>query len=304
MKSKEALKGMLGRLRYATTAERRGRTLENVYTAMDETHEIAPASGRSAIWRLTMKTHTGKLALAAAVILILLGGVTFWPSGPGGGDEWWLGPSAALGQELLAALDTMKAVSCREQTVFVAADDSEHTSSTWARCYVSSDSYRRDIYDGDVLREIQWYVPDGDGMVQHYVRFDLRCYGALRHEGRFDVQDPIERMRVYIARMDKAERLLEEQVIDGHDCVGFEIRASAYGDNPETWVYRIWFDVEAKLPMRIEHSGQPGTGDAVGTSITIHDQFDYAPQLPADAFTPAEPPAGFINAHPDDLERQ
>ncbi len=301
MRSSDSLESMLTKLRYATTADRRRETLENIYSAMDEFHEQTPATSRLRIWRLTMNTRTGKLALAAAVMLIVLGGITFWPFGHGSEGQWWLGSPAAWGQELLATLDTMQAVSCREQTVLVTADGSQHLSSTWDRFYVSSDSYRRDIYDGDTLREIQWYVPDGDGMIQHYVRYDLRCYGATRHEGSFGVQDPVERLRVYVHQMDKAERVLDEQVIEGCTCVGFEIRASAYGDNPDTWVDRIWFDIETKLPMRIEQAGRPVTGDPTRTFTTILDQFDYMSQLPADTFVPQEPPADFVNAHPDDL---
>jgi hypothetical protein len=304
MKSNDSLKSMLQKLRYTTTAQRRRETLENIFNAMDESHEQMPATSRCGIRRLTMRTATGKLALAAAVVLIVLGGITFWPFGDASRGQWWLGSPAAWGQELLTTLDTMKAVSCREQTVFVAADGSRHISSTWDKFYVSSDSYRRDIYDGDVLREIQWYVPDGDDMMQHYIRFDLVCYGALKHEGSFGVRDPVDRLRFYVAQMDKAERLLEEKVIEGHNCVGFEIRASAYGDNPDTWVDRIWFDIETKLPVQIEQSGRPVTADPTSTITTVQDQFDYSSQVPADTFVPQEPAAGFVNAHPDGLEQQ
>ena len=85
-----------------------------------------------------------------------------------------------------------------------------------------------------------------------------------------------------------------------YECVGFEIRASQYGDNPGTWVDRIWFDVSTKLPARIEHSGRPITGDDSRTSTTICDEFNYAGVLSAETFTPRIP-AGFINAHPDEL---
>ena len=40
------------------------------------------------------------------------------------------------------------------------------------------------------------------------------------------------------------------------------------------------------LPVRIEKSGRPVTGDASRTFTTIQDQFDYAPQLPPDTFVP------------------
>lgn len=203
-----------------------------------------------------------------------------------------------------AAWDTVKAVSCRAQTVFVAADGSRHTSSTWDTLYVSNDSYRRDIYDTQVLREIQWYVPEGNDMIQHYVRYDLKCYGALRHTGSFGIDDPVERMRFFIGLLDQADRVLTEEVIDGHNCVGFEIRASKYGNHPETWLDRIWFDVQTKLPVRIEQAGRPVTGDAASTSTTIMDQFNYNSRLSPDPFIPPEPPQGFVNARPDDLPRQ
>jgi len=248
-----------------------------------------------------MNTRTGRLVRAAAVILIVLGGIAFWPPGNGKNNQWWLGSPAVWGQELLATLDTVTAVTCRERTIVVAADGSQIMGDTWDRFYVSSDSYRRDIYDGNALREIQWYVPDGNDMIQHYVRFDVKCYGALRHGGSFGVHDPIKRIQSYVEHLNEADQLLGEQIIDGRKCIGFEISAAKYGSNPETWLDRIWFDEETRLPVRIEQSGRPVTGDTTRTFTTIQDQFDYAPQVPADAFLPQEPPAGFINAHPDDI---
>jgi len=302
MSTNEPLESMLRRLRYQAADERRRKTLANIFSAMDESHEHAPTVHRAQIWRLTMNTRTGRLALAVAVILIVLGGVTFWPFG-GKNGRWVGGSLAAWAQELQATLDTIKAVTCRERSVLVAADGSQRMSSPWDRFYVSSDSYRRDIYDGNTLREIQVYVPDGNDMVQHYLRFDLKCYGALRHKGRFGVQDPIERIRQYAELLHKADQFLGEQVVDGHKCVGFEISASRYGSNPETWLDRIWFDEETRLPVRIEESGRPVMGDSTRTFTTIQDQFDYAPQLPADSFIPQQPPADFVNAHPDELRK-
>lgn len=301
MRSNDSLESRLQALRYRTTAERRERTLQNLFDVLDETQARTPVPGSLGIWRMTMNTRTRKFALAAAAIFIVLAGITFWPAGNGETGQWWLGSPAAWGREVLTRLDTIKAVSCRERTIFVAADGSQHTSSTWDIFYVSSDSYRRDIYDGDVLREIQWYVPDEEDMVQHYVRFDLSCYGALRHKGSFGIQDPVERIRSHVRHEDKADRLLGREVTEGRECVGFEISAAKYGDNPETWVDRIWFDLQTRLPVRMELSGRPVTGRTEETVTTVLDQFQYNEQLPADVFIPSEPPAGFINAHPDDL---
>jgi hypothetical protein len=304
MSSNDPMESMLRNLRYQATAQGRERTLQNIVKAMDESQEQAPAVSRVRIGRMTMNTRTTRLALAAAVILIVLGGIAFWPFGSGGKDQWWLAPPAAWGRELLTTLDTIQAVSCREQTVFVAADGSQHTSSTWDTFYVSKDSYRRDIYDGQVLREIQWYVPDGNDMIQHYIRYDLACYGALRHARSFGVDDPVARIRFFVGQLDKADRLLDEEVVEGRNCIGFEIRASKYGNNPDTWIDRVWFDVQTRLPLRIEQSGRPVTDDTTQTFTTIMDQFTYSVQLPTDTFIPQAPPKGFVNAHPDDLPRK
>ena len=247
-----------------------------------------------------MKTRMTRFALAAAVILVVLGCVTFWPFSNGGKSQWWLAPSAAWGQEILAALDTVGAVTCREQTVYVGLDGAQDVSRTWDKFYMSQDSYRYDIYDGEVLREVQWYVPDGGDMIQHYVRYDHRCYGALRHKGSFGVIDPIERARSFVGLLDKADKVFGEELIDGHNCVGFEAHVSKSDDHPDTWMARIWFDTQTKLPVRIEEL----TGDASRTVTTIMDQFIYNAQLPVDTFVPQPPPEGFINAHPDDLRRQ
>ncbi|NOR65754.1 MAG: hypothetical protein GQ528_00175 [Woeseiaceae bacterium] len=247
-----------------------------------------------------MKSRTAKLAAAAVIaIVVVVGGIPFWSGGSDAG-KWWLGPPAAWGQEILAKLDASNGVTCREQTVFVMPDGSEHTSSTWNILYVSSDSYRRDIYDGDVLRETQWYVPDGDGTLQHSVRFDLKSYFTHSGEGGFGYHDPVDRMRFYVGLIDEADTLLGEDVIDGIHCVGFEISASKYGDNPGDWIDCIWFDVKTKLPVRIEKHGRQVTNQPDMTSTIIQSEFDYDPNLPADTFVP-ETPEGYINAHPDEI---
>jgi hypothetical protein len=94
--------------------------------------------------------------------------------------------------------------------------------------------------------------------------------------------------------------LLGKKVIEGHECVGFEISADKYGSNPEQWVDSIWFDVKTKLPTRIEQRGRPATGHPEETFTTVQDQFDYNPELPVDTFIP-QIPEGFIN-HSDEIQ--
>lgn len=251
-------------------------------------------------WRTIMKAKTTKFAAAAVIAIAAVGGISLWP---GGSDatKWWLGPSAVWGQEIMAELDGVGAVTCREQNVFVMSDGTEHVSSTWDVLYVSRDSYRRDIYDGDVLREIQWYVPEEDGTQFHSIRYDLKSYFTHSGEGSFGSHDPVSRMRFYVGLLDEANRLLGEELIDGTQCVGFEISASKYGDNPSDWIDRIWFDVETKLPVRMEKRGRPVTNQPDKTFTTIQSDFDYNPSLPADTFVPYTP-EGYVFGHPDDIQ--
>lgn len=302
MRPAEELEKLVKRLRYEPSAEAHNRVLRTVLGALDQSREGKTAGIRPAMWRITMRSGTGKLA-AAVIAVLVVGGVMFWPGGSGNG-KWWLGPPAAWSREVLAALDTVRGVACREQTIFVMSDGSHHTSGTWDMFYVSSDSYRRDIYDDDTLREIQWYVPDGNDMVQHYVRLDLECYGDTRHKGSFGFRDPVDRIRFYVNLLDDADSYLGEEIIEDRDCVGFEISASKYGTNPEAWVERIWFDVKTRLPVMIERD-RPCPRDETQTDyqphITILDQFDYDPQLPGDTFIPVVP-EDFVNAHPDEIQ--
>jgi hypothetical protein len=243
-----------------------------------------------------------KLAAAAVIAIIVLSGITFWPTSDSKNEKWWLGPPAAWGREILAELDTIKGVTCRERTELVMADGSRHTSSTWDILYVSHDSYRRDIYDGGFLRETQWYVPDGNDLIHHSIRFDLKSYFSHRGKGSFGDHDPVERMRFYVRLLDKSDKLLGESIIEDRNCIGFEISAGKYGSNPEDWIDCIWFDVETKLPVRMEKHGRPVTDKPGWTFTIIQDQFDYDPELPADTFIPWVP-EGFVNAHPDEIRQ-
>lgn len=244
-------------------------------------------------------------AAAAAVAILVLGGFSLFSSSsrPAAGQkQWWLGPPAAWAAEIDAALvqARVKGVVCREQTLWVRAEGSS-LSSTWDKFYVSKDSYRRDIYDGDTLREVQWYVPEAGGMLQTGYRLDTKTYCRIQHAGGFGEQDPVERLRFYVHLLDKADRTLGTEKIDGRECIGFEISASKYGSNPDTWTDRIWFDVTTRLPVRIEQSGRPVTGEPAMTFTKIQDQFDYSPNLPQDTFTPTIPQGFTFNNSPDEL---
>ena len=302
MKPAKKIEELIKKNRYKAKQEVYDKALGSFLQAVDDYKKEKSAFNGPNIWRIIMKGKMIKLAAAAVIAIVVLGGISLWPGGSDAG-KWWLGPSKVWAQEILDQLGTVKAVTCREQNIIVFSDGREHKSMTWDKYYVSSDSYRRDIYDDDFLREIQWYIPDSDGMLQHSVRYDLNSYFDHLHEGGGGHYDPVERMRSLVSHcLDRADRLLGEEVIDGYNCVGFEISASKYGDNPSDWTDCIWFDKETKLPVRVEERGRPVTNKPDMTITVIKDQFDYNPDLPDDTFIP-KTPEGFIFGHPDDIKK-
>ena len=300
MRPADNIEKLIKKINYKTSAETHQRIFSNVTQSLDKQEKLKSGVAKPDIWRTIMKSKITKLAATAVIILVILGGVTFWPDGSSGSGKWWLGPTAAWSQEILNELNTIKGISCHEQIEIVLADGSKLNFNTSDMLYISKDSYRRDIYDGDFLKEIQWYIPDGNSTLSQSINFDTKSYFIQRGEGSFGNRDPIERMRFYVGLLDKADSLLDEEIIEGRTCVGFEISTNKYGSNPEGWFDCIWFDVETKLPVRIEQHGRPVTDQPDKTCTIIQEQFDYNPEFPTDTFIPWIP-EGFTYGHPDDV---
>ncbi len=248
-----------------------------------------------------MNTRTGRLALAAAVILIVLGGITFWPINNNNG-KWWLGPPAAWGQEITESLKKVGVLIYREGHVFVGNYGSTHISGNWSRYYKAADRERRDLYYNDTLVNTMWEVPDGAGSVVHTdVSYEFQCYTTQTYATR-PASDPVKMLRFYVNLLEKADRRLDANSFEGKECVGFEVSAAKYGNNPKEWIDRIWFDKDTGLPVRIEQHGRPITDHPEETSTRIQEQFQYASEVSADMFEP-HIPTGFVNAHPDTIRK-
>jgi len=303
MKPERKIKELIGKSDVTTNPRTKERILGEALGSLRNMGQKKTQSAQPEpnIGRAIMKSKTIRLTAAAVIILAVVGGMTFWPSRSSDGKKWWLAPPAAWSQEILTALDEVKVVTCRERIVSYDDIGTEHISMTWDILYVSRDSKRKDIYDRDFLREIQWYVPDGDGTRHHSIRFDLKSYFTRTYENSGGDNDPVDSLRSRVSLLDEADSQLGTKVIDGCECVGFEISASKYGNNPAERTDCIWFDVETKLPVRIERHGVPITDSPDETVTIVQDQFDYNPVLSADTFVPYTP-EGFVFGHPDDIQ--
>jgi hypothetical protein len=125
-------------------------------------------------------------------------------------------------------------------------------------------------------------------MTQTSVQFDAKTYTVQQHNGSYGNEDPVERIRFLVNFVGDAERRLPAMVINGRECLGFEIKSSRYGDNPDEWMDRIWFDPSTKLPVRIEFE-RPGPSGETKAIITTRDQIQWWPELQPDTFTPNVP---------------
>jgi outer membrane lipoprotein-sorting protein len=246
--------------------------------------------------------------VAAVIIVIVLWGIIDWPSGSPKKGKWWLGPPAAWSQEIIASLDRVQALVYRSRNAIVHVYGPTEFGVGWERRYYAKDAWRRDIYDyhdGTTIINTKWVVRDGETQKKVEVSYEYECY--FEETGKWDYlfyEKAIEGLRRHVRRVDKADRILGTRIFDGRECVGFEISDAKYEDNLEGRFDVIWFDVETKLPARIEKHGFQisWTGHTVteSTLTFIDDQFEYFAEVPADLFEP-NIPEGFINADPDEV---
>jgi hypothetical protein len=264
-------------------------------------------------WRITVSNRRMKLAGIAAIVMVVLGGVTFWPFGSAGSGRWWLGPPAVWAQEIVGAMGNIEALVYRKQAVFVRRHGHTHVSGSWSKIYKTRDRSRTDQYYEDtdenttkdnssdsILVQTTWEVPDGNDLMSYNVSFEHECYTIKTRSGGAYKRDPMLKLRSHVKELERADRILETEVFEGRECVGFEVGRDHDGDDAGRRVDRIWFDVETKLPVRVERHGIGVTDSPAETMTFIDDRFEYYAQIPAGLFEP-KIPENFIEAEPADI---
>lgn len=313
MRPTDNINELIQKLHLKASADLDKRVHEAVSRGSAQSESTGSAVAQPDVWRTILKTRTARFAAAAIVALVVIGGMTFWPVGSPQNGKWWLGPPAAWGKQIIAELEKIEALVYRDQTVFVGRFGSTHVSGTWSRNYEAKDRSREDRYyeptDEDtfgqnnpdsVLQHVTYKVSNGNDLLQCDVSYEHQCYTIRMNEGGSYQRDPIKRLLFYVNLLDSADRILGTATFEDRECIGFEISADENDDNPKGLINRIWFDVQTKLPVRIETHGLPLTGWSWGTLTTIQDQFEYYAQIPAEMFEP-DIPDGFINADPDEI---
>jgi hypothetical protein len=193
------------------------------------------------IWRTITYGKTMKYAAAAVIAMVVLGGISFWPSGSQNGK--WYDTPAAWGKVIIAELEKIEALVYREQAVFVGRYGSTHVSGTWSRNYQAKDRSREDRYyehtDEDtfgpsnpdsVLQHVTYKIPDRQDLIQYDVSYEYQCYTIRTNEGGAYERDPIDGLRSYVGQLDYADRILDTAVFEDKECVGFEVGTSWSGN--------------------------------------------------------------------------
>lgn len=205
--------------------------------------------------------------------------------------DWWLGSSSVYAKDISQQLEQsrVEGIIFRNQTKFVMDDDTQSTSSTVSTYFMIRDRYRLNIYDNDILREIQWYLPEGNDLVQTSIMVKDHSMQITRHPSdKNHTKDPISHLLNLINFLDKAKKTFEPKEIEGKMCIGFEIEAKELSNVTNRGNYQIWIDTKTKKPVKLiyDRPMPPNKAHHIKRMITVMDNFEWNPKFPKDTFEP------------------
>lgn len=249
-------------------------------------------------WKTVMGMPVMKLAAAAVIIIAVIGSINFWPK-----EKWYMGPPTAWAQEIIRSLEKVKTLVYRQHGASVSDYGLVKMDVEWEKRFCSENAYRCDRYDyhtGTKVVNTQWILRDPNGPTKYEVSFEYQCYFQEKTGDWPFYSGQMDSFRYYVGLLKSADRILGTKSFDGRECVGFEIDLAKWGTFPKGRTARVWFDVETKLPARIEKHGFRSRFDAAQSYTIIHDRFEYYTEVPADIFTP-QIPQDFVNARPEEI---
>ncbi len=300
MKPEDNIKKLINESDVTTSSEADKRILADALENLDKLKQKKSAAAQAHVWRIITKSPFVKLAATAAAIVIVLGGIGFWLDG--NNEQWWLGPQAAWGNEILASLDRVTALTYRQRGLKVRDDGPDTVGGLWEKRYAAKDKYRREVLDeANNITHIEWILPGDDGFVKYLVWPEHRCYTQEPEQTPPFYDNVMGWLQRWVKLLSKADRILGTQILEGRRCVGFEISPGMYEGFLVQVPVQVWFDVETKLPVRVERRGLTVDYDPAMKLTLIYDQFDYYTKVPADMFA-LQIPEGFANAHPHEID--
>lgn len=299
MKPEDKIRNLINNSDVTTGSETDQRILGDALRDLEQQGQQRPVGTGSHVLRTIMKGTRGRLAVAAAAIVIVLGGIGLWPDG--NGDQWWLGSPAVWGKEIVASLEKVTALTYRQRALRVMDYGPDTIGGLWEKRYAAKDKYRREVRDeANNIIQIQWTLPADDGFVKYQVWPKYRCYTQESEKTPPSYDGVMGWMQRWVRLAGKANRILGTRALEGRPCVGFEISPGMYEGFLVQVPVHIWLDVETKLPVNIERRGLPVDYDPTRKLTLIYDQFDYHAEVPTDMFS-LQIPEGYVNSHRDDV---
>ncbi|MHC4659685.1 MAG: hypothetical protein ACYS83_11015 [Planctomycetota bacterium] len=222
-----------------------------------------------------------------------------------------------LTEEIAAALNGVETGVYRDRTYY----NGKGIYSDPKYVYLSENAWLIECYSGEELQTTTVFIIQQDADAS-LLELEERTEACLLEEWHCDYDantvkvigrtiksqfwrrwHPMDHILFLVGFCDRADRFIEEAVIGGVECFGFEISAKKYGNNRDGVFHRLWFDSETKLLVRTEFHSEGDrrliwSNKDSGTT-TVHDQFQWNLDLPADVFEP-NIPEGFIYVYPSE----
>ena len=193
MKPAENIKKLIKKLNVTPDHENHNKTLNDALAALERTKHKTPVPAGANIWRIIMQNRITKFATLIVIVIIFLGGISLWPLSSEN-DQWWLGPPAVWGQQIVEELQKVQTLIYRQQVAYPSENGQIHTRTGWERRYNTKDMYRRDRYDnGTDVMNVQWVWSDGENTSLLEISYEYECYFELENEAHGFVPNIMEK---------------------------------------------------------------------------------------------------------------
>jgi hypothetical protein len=279
MKPVEKIERLVKKSRYKASPEAYDRALEGFLQAVDSYVKQKSALTEPNIWRTVMKSPITKLAVVAAVIIVVL--IGRWPGGPYMTTVAW--------GEVAKKVEQIKSFVFQHQISVTNVADGTAVQEAETTTYVSSEfGLRQDAYMNGRIIGIS-YIPL-EGTVVTQVMPDMKKYRRVltseEHMRKIHHQaNPKGMIREFMS-FEHTE--LGRKIIDGVEVEGVEVKDPNFLTNVfESTVGILWVDVKTNLPVRTEIRGITGNG-SIETKIIAYD-FNWDADPAPDVFEPNIP---------------
>ena len=268
-----------GKLRFIAGSTFRGRLWTEVMNAQEESIRIRPASYEPGFGRTIMRSPITKIAIAAAVIVAVLLGISQLGGSPAG---------VAWG-EVAKKVEASRGVIYRE----LRGSERPTTDSDRAITYLTPAQYRSDSFQKN-QPSISMYDNRAAGkrvvLLHAHKGYVLEDFSLTEQSNRkhANYQDPAWWVQTFLTC--KYTKLAPKE-IEGVLCEGIETTDLAlladHENSVKSLVARLWVSVETGYPVLFD-----GEFHGAETSYTIFDQFQWDVKIDPAVFEP-NIPAGY-----------